>query len=326
MNKLREEILNLIDFTCGKTFNETHGLKKVEIYNNVVSVELYIENDDKENTDKTKKALIRLVKLNLGYDGIKIKFIPASDKNTVFDNDCKFIMIASGKGGVGKSNVTANLGYALSRQEKKVGIIDADIYGASIPNVLGLPKIDVRGDEAGNLLPFEAYEMQIVSTDFFMEGNKPLMWRGPMLGKMLDHFFHNTTWDKNLDYILIDLPPGTGDVAIDLGNMVPNGKMIVITTPHPNASHIAIKAGLGAKEMKLEVLGVVENMSYYINPVNGQKDYIFGEGGGKKVSKELSVPLLANIPIGQPKNFLFTEIEEIGKIYDELAKKIIKIS
>lgn len=322
MDRLREEILNLIDFSCEKSFNETHGLKSLSVKDNIVNVELYIEKEDSEALAKTKNALVRLVKLTLGYDGIKIIFIPSCNKNTIYDNGCKFVMVASGKGGVGKSNVTANLGYALTRLGKKVGIVDADIYGASIPNVLGLPKVEVRGDEQGNILPFEAYEMQMVSTEFFVEENKPLMWRGPMLGKMLDHFFHNTSWDRNLDYLLIDLPPGTGDVAIDLGSIVPNGKMIVVTTPHPSASHIAVKAGLGAKEMKMEVIGVVENMSYYINPVNGQHDNIFGFGGGEKVAKELNVPLLSQIPIGQPEHFIFTEKETIGKEYDALAKKV----
>lgn len=326
MDELRESLLNMIDYTCNETFKTTNGLKSVSVENDIANIEMYVaDQENKEAMQETKNAIVRLVKLTLGYKGIKIKFIPANLKNTIYDNHCKFILIASGKGGVGKSNVCANLGYALTRLGKKVGIVDADIYGASIPNVLGLPRVEARGDENGNLLPFEAYNMEMVSTEFFVEENRPLMWRGPMLASMLDHFFHKTMWNPNLDYLLVDLPPGTGDVTIDLGTILPQSKMIVVTTPHKSASYIATKAGLGAREMKLEVLGVVENMSYFVNPVNGAKECIFGSDGGSLVAKNLDVDLLAQIPIGQAKNNLFESNEEIGKVYDELAKKVDKL-
>ena len=326
MEELKSKLLNMIDYTCNETFNKTNGLKSLSIKDDIVDVELYVANDDnKEALQETKNAIVRLVKLTLGYKGIKLKFIPVKLRNTIYDNGCKFILIGSGKGGVGKSNVCANLGYALTRLGKKVGIVDADIYGASIPNVLGLPRIEARGDEFGNLIPFTEYNMEMVSTEFFVEENKPLMWRGPMLQSMLDHFFNKTNWNPNLDYLLVDLPPGTGDIAIDLGQMIPQGNMIVVTTPHMSASYVATKAGLGAKQMKQNVIGVVENMSYFINPVNNQKEMIFGNGGGSAVAKNLDVELLAQIPIGQAKNYLFESNEEIGKVYDELAKKVDSI-
>lgn len=326
MDELRNSLLNMIDYTCNETFKTTNGIKSINVNDGVVDIALYIANqDNKEALQETKNAIVRLVKLTLGYKGIKIQFIPSNLKNTIYDNKCKFLLIASGKGGVGKSNVCANLGYALTRLGYKVGIVDADIYGASIPNVLGLPRVEARGDENGNLLPFVEYNMEIVSTEFFVEENRPLMWRGPMLASMLDHFFHKTVWNPNLDYLLVDLPPGTGDVTIDLGTILPQAKMIVVTTPHKSASYVATKAGLGAREMKLEVLGVVENMSYFINPVNGAKEEIFGNGGGLAVARNLGVELLAQIPIGQAKNNLFESEEEIGKVYDELASKVSKL-
>ncbi|MBP5444965.1 MAG: P-loop NTPase [Acholeplasmatales bacterium] len=324
MDELREKLSNMIDYTCGETFKTTNGIKSISIKDDVANIELYVkDNENKEAMQETKNAIVRLVKLTLGYKGIKLKFIPDNLRNTIYDNGCKFILVASGKGGVGKSNVCANLGYALTRLNKKVGIVDADIYGASIPNVLGLPRVEARGDENGNLIPFINSNMEIVSTEFFVEENRPLMWRGPMLASMLDHFFHKTNWDPSLDYLLVDLPPGTGDVAIDLGTILPDAKMIVVTTPHMSASYIATKAGLGAREMKLDVIGVVENMSYFINPVNGAKEEIFGAGGGEAVANNLGVELLSQIPIGQAKGYLFESDEEIGKIYDDLAKKII---
>ena len=309
--RLVEEILNVIDFSCGKTLRETQGLKSIDIIDDVVHLKVYLSEVTGEEADKVKNTLVRIVKLNYGYKGIKLQFIPEKERNTIYDNGCRFLFVASGKGGVGKSNVTANLAYALKRMGKKVGIVDCDIYGASIPNVLGLPHMEARGDKEGHILPMEAYGMEVLSTEFFVEDDRPLMWRGPMLSRMLNHFFQDTLWDKDLEYLLIDLPPGTGDVAIDLGKMLPNGKMIVVTTPHPQASSVAVKAGLGAMEMKTELIGVVENMSYFKNPANGNHEFIFGNGGGSIVSERLGVPLLSNIPIGQAKNFLFESDEDI---------------
>lgn len=147
-----------------------------------------------------------------------------------------------------------------------------------------------------------------------------------MLGKLLTHFFNGVQWQENIDIILIDLPPGTGDVALDVKTYVPKSKVLVVTTPHTNASHVAAKAGYGAKQIGHEVIGVVENMSHYLNPCNQKREFIFGQGGGKEVADKLRVPLLAQIPIGQPLDgtFIFSEKEEQGKIYRSLAESIIQ--
>ena len=150
------------------------------------------------------------------------------------------------------------------------------------------------------------------------------MWRGPMLGKMLNHFFYDVVWNEEIEYILVDLPPGTGDVAIDIQSLIPECKMIIVTTPHPSASHVAVKAGFAAEQLKHELLGVVENMSFFNH--KGETVKIFGEGGGKIVADKLGTKVLSTIPIGQPKNSLsiFTPDEEIGLDYIGLANKIIK--
>ena len=150
----------------------------------------------------------------------------------------------------------------------KVGLIDADIYGPSF-ECDGMPIQLRRGSKrAGDSL--EKYNVQVISTAFFLEGNQPLMWRGPMLNRMVKHFFYDVAWNDDLEYIIVDLPPGTGDVALDIQSIIPQCEMIVVTTPHPTAADIAAKAGLGAKQLNHKLLGVVENMAYYINPVNGQ--------------------------------------------------------
>lgn len=322
--ELKSAILKVVDGGNNKTILENEALKVLNINDEkVVYVEIYtatVPNSDEEM--KFKADLVKTVKVDFEYPGFKYKFIPMQQKGSIAEKDIKFLLIASGKGGVGKSNVTVNLAAALNRAGKKVGIIDADIYGASIPNVLGLDDPDVYSDEDGKTVPLRYEGMEIISTAFFIDKGKPLMWRGPMLGKMLEHFFSNVIWSNDIEYILIDLPPGTGDIAIDLGRKVPNGKMIVVTTPHKDASSIAIKAGVGAKQMGMEIMGVIENMSYFINPVNQAKEYIFGEGGGEEVAKNLGVQLMMQIPISMPKKAIYDSKEENGKIYDKLAKKI----
>ncbi|HOI84850.1 MAG TPA: P-loop NTPase [Acholeplasmataceae bacterium] len=322
---LRKRLDELVDPGFEKPFKAVGGIKKLVVGpTGVVELELYLK-DKQKNEQAVKIQVIKLVKIELGFPGIKLdifesEFIPEGEK------PIKYLAVASGKGGVGKSSVTANLAAALIRQGKRVGIIDADVYGASIPNIL---KIDIKpldSTEDEKMIPLIKDGIEVISTEFFMPPDKPLMWRGPMLGKMLIHFFSGVKWQDQIDIILIDLPPGTGDVALDVKTYVPKSKILVVTTPHVNASHVAVKAGIGAQNIGHEVIGVVENMSYYLNPCSNTREFIFGKGGGETVAKKLGVPVLGQIPIGQPERgeHLFTNKDEAGKIYNEIAKKVIK--
>jgi len=270
------------------------------------------------------RALAKLIKLDLGFTGIKSEFELLKKSTSILSREVKYIGIASGKGGVGKSTVTANLAYALKSIGKNVGIIDADIYGSSIPTILDMPISLPKGTKDEKIVPFNKDGIELISTEFFLTPDKPLMWRGPMLGKMLNHFFYDVVWNENIEYILVDLPPGTGDVAIDIQSLIPECKMIIVTTPHPSASHVAVKAGFAAEQLKHELLGVVENMSYFSH--KGEDVKIFGEGGGKIVADKLKTKILSTIPIGQPKNSLsiFGPGEAIGLDYIGLANKLIK--
>src|SRR3989339_1113618 len=323
--ELRSKIEELIDPGFNLPLKAVKGIKKLVVGpTGVAELEIYIK-DKTKHEQAFRIQIIKLVKIELGFPGIKIdffesEFVPEGEK------PIKYLAIASGKGGVGKSTVTANLAAALIRQGKKVGIIDADVYGPSIPNILkiGIKPLSAADDE--RMIPLEKNGIEVISTEFFMPPEKPLMWRGPMLGKMLIHFFSGVKWQDNIDLILIDLPPGTGDVALDVKTYVPKSKILVVTTPHVNASHVAVKAGIGAQNIGHEVIGVVENMSYYYNTCSKTREFIFGQGGGETVAKKLGVNVFGQIPIGQPLNgeYLFEGNEEAGKIYNQIALKVIE--
>lgn len=244
------------------------------------------------------------------------------------DSGVEFIAIASGKGGVGKSTVTVNLAIALAEQGHKVGIIDADIYGFSIPDMMGLEGQPELVDDL--IIPVQKRGVKVISMGFFVEDNAPVVWRGPMLGKMLDNFFKEVNWGE-LDYMLIDLPPGTGDVALDIHHRIPHSKEIVVTTPHATASFVAARAGAMALQTDHEILGVVENMAYYECSACGNRDYVFGRGGGGKLAEELHTELLAQIPLGAPGNSpteadygpsIYDTDSATGLLYQEMAKKV----
>ncbi|GAB7387254.1 P-loop NTPase [Bacillaceae bacterium] len=241
-----------------------------------------------------------------------------------------FIAIASGKGGVGKSTVTVNLAVALARLGQKVGIIDADIYGFSVPDMMGIEQRPTVIDDV--ILPVERFGVKVMSMGFFVEENRPVIWRGPMLGKMLRNFFSEVHWD-DIDYMFLDLPPGTGDVALDVHQMIPQSKEIIVTTPHATAAFVAARAGAMALKTNHQLLGVVENMAYYQCSACGNKDYIFGRGGGAKLAQELHTDLLAQIPLGLPDTHpqdpdfspsVYKPDTAIGEIYLDLARKVME--
>jgi ATP-binding protein involved in chromosome partitioning len=205
----------------------------------------------------------------------------------------RIIAVSSGKGGVGKSSVTANLGVALARMGRTVGIIDADVWGFSIPKMLGVDRSPTVIDET--LLPPEIHGVRIMSMDFFVRPDQAVIWRGPMLHKAMEQFLVDVHWDDP-DYLLVDMPPGTGDVAISLSQFLPNAQTIVVTTPQVTAQRVAKRAALMAEKVNQEVLGVVENMSWFTGD-DDMRYAIFGEGGGASLADELGVPLLVQIPL-----------------------------
>ncbi len=210
------------------------------------------------------------------------------------ESTTKVIAVASGKGGVGKSSITTNLACALAEEGYRVGIMDADIWGYSIPRMMGAGGKPVAFDDL--VLPLLAHGVKVISIGFFVDSERPVIWRGPMLHRALQQFLSDVHWGE-VDFLLCDLPPGTGDIAISLAQMLPNADMLVVTTPQPAAQRVALRAGQTTAQTGMKVSGVIENMATFIAPDTGREYAIFGEGGGELLAEELSTELLGSIPI-----------------------------
>ena len=205
----------------------------------------------------------------------------------------RVVAISSGKGGVGKSSVATNLGLALREAGKTVGLIDADIWGFSIPRMLGIDRAPVVIEQS--IIPPSAHGVNAMSMDYFVPDDRAVIWRGPMLHKALEQFLKDVFWDSP-DYLLIDMPPGTGDIAISIQNFLPRSQVLLVTTPQPTAQRVARRAALMAAQVNQEVIGVVENMSWFTGD-DGKRYELFGSGGGQALASELGVPLMTRIPL-----------------------------
>jgi ATP-binding protein involved in chromosome partitioning len=245
-------------------------------------------------------------------------------KNT---SKTRALLISSGKGGVGKSSVTTNLAVALASQGYSVGVVDADIYGYSIPRMLGTDRDPVVIDEM--LIPPEAWGVRCISIGYFVPQGEAVIWRGPMLHKALEQFLTDVFWDEP-DFLLIDMPPGTGDIALSLAQYLPRGEVFVVTTPQPAAQKVAALSAAMAAKVNLPVRGIIENMSWFTGD-DGKRYEIFGSGGGHELADELGVPMLGQLPLvpaireggdnGRPITAVDPESES-ARIFQEIALQI----
>ncbi|WP_088106076.1 Mrp/NBP35 family ATP-binding protein [Halalkalibacter urbisdiaboli] len=341
---VREALKRVKDRDLNKNLVETGGIRELKVKDHNVSLKIALAKIGTPEQLELQQEIVNVLKSE-GAASVGLRFEQLSDeeiRNLGGLNEDEFtgpallnpngpttfIAVTSGKGGVGKSTVSVNLATTLVRLGKRVGIIDADIYGFSVPDMMG---IEDRPAVKGNkIYPVERFGVKVISMGFFVEDNAPVIWRGPMLGKMLNQFFTDVEWGE-LDYLVLDLPPGTGDVALDLHTMLPHSKEVLVTTPHATAAFVAARAGTMAIKTHHEILGVVENMAYFESKITGEKEYVFGQGGGERLAEELKTELLGHIPLGQPdidmENFapsIYEKDHPIGQIYVKMAERIIQ--
>ncbi|EAF2801636.1 P-loop NTPase, partial [Listeria monocytogenes] len=328
-------LYRLQDPVLEASLEETEGILEVQVLKETANIKIALADPAIETDHFVHNIEELLTQFGVNEINIELEYLPAAVIDRIFqarDNilsetsETKFLAIASGKGGVGKSTVSANLAVALAKQGKKVGLLDADIYGFSIPVLLGTTESPRK--ENGQIIPVETQGIQMISMDFFVEPGEPVIWRGPMLGKMIKMFLEEVRWGK-LDYLLIDLPPGTGDVALDIHTLIPKCNELIVTTPHYAAASVASRAGYMAAKNNHKIIGVIENMSY-LTLADGQVLKVFGQGGGEKVAADLETQLLIQMPIEQPKpnangyiSAVFDPSSTSGKAYKTLAEKII---
>lgn len=302
--KIIEILSNIKEPVLGKDYVTLDFMKGISLNGNNLTLTLGITeiNDEivKKATDavtsefrkKMPEINIKDLKFTIGiteHTDAKKKSIMPGIKNT--------IAIASGKGGVGKSTIAVNLAVALAKEGAKVGLIDADIYGPSIPLMFGINKKPgvTKVGEKSMLVPLERYGVKVMSIGFLIEDKSAVVWRGPMASSALKQFIGDVVWDE-LDYLLFDMPPGTGDIQLTLSQTIPLTCAVIVTTPQDISLADARKGYVMFERVNVPTMGIIENMSYYQNP-DGSREYIFGKGGGQRMSEEFNVKLLGEIPL-----------------------------
>jgi len=315
---IRNALSKVEDPELNRSITELGMVKSIDIDGADVAVEIYLtiagcpmKSHLTEETRKAAESVAGVENVTVTTDVMsdeqrrevrKIVRGDAADPVIPFaqpDSTTRVYAVASGKGGVGKSSATVNLAVSLQRRGLKVGVIDADIYGHSIPNMMGSTDRPHQVDEM--IMPLQAHGVKLISIGHFVGDNSPVVWRGPMLHRAIQQFLGDVFWG-DLDILLLDLPPGTGDVAISVAQLVPNAELLIVTTPQAAAAEVAERAGSIAQQPRQRIGGVIENMSWMQMP-DGSKNEIFGSGGGQLVADRLSqiagtkVPLLGQIPL-----------------------------
>lgn len=309
----KSSVLNAVKKADDKNLNlgslTLNSIKKIELENDSLTVDISIPGlpeDGSTGTDSIVDAIknefpsLKEIHLNIQTSGPVISSHKDPKKDSILPGVKNTIAVASGKGGVGKSTAAVNLAVALAKDGAAVGLIDADIYGPSIPLMLGLkeqPRV-VKTEQGMHLVPLQAFGVKVISIGLLVDDQAPIIWRGPMASGAIKQFMSDVEWGE-LDYLVFDLPPGTGDIQLTLVQTIPLTGAVIVTTPQEVSLIDARKALKMFERVNVPVLGVIENMSYFIAPDTGKRYDIFGSGGGEKVSMQLNLPFLGGIPIDQ---------------------------
>ncbi|MEX0983567.1 MAG: Mrp/NBP35 family ATP-binding protein [Actinomycetota bacterium] len=308
--QVREALRSVNDPEIGRPIEDIGMLKTIEVEAGLVRVHVLLTIEGCPLRDRITSEVTAAVQPLAGVERVEVTLTPMSEEQRAalvgnlrgggeatkiaFGPQTSIVAVASGKGGVGKSSVTVNLACSLVADGATVGILDADVWGFSIPRMLGAAGKPVGFNDM--IMPLEAYGVKVISMGHFVPEETPVIWRGPMLHKAIEQFLGDVYWG-DLDFLLCDLPPGTGDVSISLASFLPGASMLVVTTPQDAARKVAERAGKMAERTNLRAIGVIENMSYFVCPHCGEREAIFGEGGGQEAATTLGVPLLAQIPL-----------------------------
>jgi ATP-binding protein involved in chromosome partitioning len=321
--QVREALKGVRDPEIGRPIDEIGMLRSVDVDGGVVRVHVLITIEGCPLKDRITSDVTAAIQPLEGVERVDVELTPMSSEERErlvtqlrgqdaqagheghahesrpisFPPQTSIVAIASGKGGVGKSSVTVNLAAALAKAGRSVGVLDADVWGFSVPRMLGAVGKPVGFNDM--ILPLEAHGVKVISMGHFVPEETPVIWRGPMLHKAIQQFLGDVWWG-DLDFLLCDLPPGTGDVSISLASFIPGASMLVVTTPQDAARKVAERAGKMAERTNLRPIGVVENMSWYVCPHCGERETIFGEGGGRLAAETLGVPLIAQVPLFPP--------------------------
>ncbi len=345
-NQVMQVLKQVTDPELGRDLVSLDMVQDVSVDGKDVSITVKLTIKGCPMKQTIKNDVKKAVKSLAGVDTVTVKFdemtpeekqrLSASlkqgpkDKADAF-KDVAVITVGSGKGGVGKSTLAANLAVALQDAGKNVGILDADVLGFSVATLLGIEDKHPVALDDQTILPIQVYGLKALSMGNLIKGNQALIWRAPVIRGILEQFFYNVRWGK-LDYLVIDLPPGTGDVPLTIMQLLPKAHLLLVTTPQTAAARVSIRLGAMAKQMRIDILGVAENMSYFQCPECGKKYYIFGKGQAEEIAKDLDVELIARIPLAseiREKSDQGTPVALAGEHplaqhYHLLAQKIIK--
>ena len=297
---LQAALSRLVDPNTGKDFVATRSVKNVKVSGESISLEIELGYPGKSQFDPIRRQVIDALKA-AGASGASVNVRSAVVSHAVqrgvklVSGIKNIIAVASGKGGVGKSTTAVNLALALAAEGASVGILDADIYGPSQPMMLGISGRPESKD-GKSLEPMEGHGLQAISIGFLIDADTPMVWRGPMVTQALEQLLKDTRW-RNLDYLIVDLPPGTGDIQLTLAQKVPVTGAVIVTTPQDIALIDARKGLKMFEKVGIPILGVIENMSVHVCPKCGHESHIFGEGGAARMCKDYGTELLGQLPL-----------------------------
>ena len=318
--EIKQELASLFNPFANKTLGSADAIKHVGIdkEKDVVVLIINTYTNNPEEVKYLRKAIAKLIKIDLGFSGIKIQFEQAKE---ISCKDAKFILIESGKGGVGKSQIAINLAYHLALLGKKVGLIDGDIYTPAANIMLMIPNQTLAVNDYGKIIPHKIKGFEMVSVEFFNQPDEAVLWNKDIVNNMFSNFLYQVAWNKDLEYVIVDMPSLTTEFMVNVKTILPDSEVLLVTSPSFTSAHSVIKAGNGLKQLGQSIIGVIENMNGF--PVSKDEDEYLNTNGGKVVSNALDIELICSITFKPAKTgYLYELDEENGQIFKDLATLI----